>query len=165
MALTDGERLDNVIDLDIKGIQRTNIRINGRDDSILSLNLSDINLIPRLQKSYEKIEKSLNALSKIDIKSADFEADVKAIDKSMREVVDYIFDAPVSEVCCKQGTMFDLKDGEYTFEHIIGTLLELYGKNMTNEFDQMKKRIKKHTDKYIPEDHKAKSKKVEKNSK
>lgn len=155
---------DNIVDLNIKGIEKTKIRINGRDDSILELNLSDINIVTRLQEGYAKLDKLFNYMKELDIKEDNFSTSLHDIDTQMRDAIDYIFDAPVSEVCCRQGTMFDLTDGEYRFEHIVNTLLNLYGTNIANEFEQMKKRIKKHTDTYIPQDHKVKTKK-EKSSK
>ena len=53
--------------------------------------------------------------------------------------------------------MFDLSNGEFTFEIIIETLFALYEDTINAESKKLAKRIKSHTDKYIPQDRKRKS--------
>ena len=137
------------IDLNIDGIKRTSFRINGDNNSILELNLSDLELGNRLEEGYKKIQAELTKISDLP-EDADISAELKKADKFMREQLDYIFDSNVSEVCGKGGTMYDMKDGSYRFEHIITALLGLYKNNMNEEYERIKKRIEKHTGKYVP---------------
>lgn len=155
MALLDEKKsVENtvpagVVDLNIDGIKKTAFRINGDNNSILELNLSDLELGERLEKGYEKIQEELTRISQLP-DDADASTELKKADKIMREQLDYIFDSNVSEVCGKGGSMYDPKDGSYRFEHILTALLKLYGNNLSDEYEKMKKRIQKHTEKYVP---------------
>lgn len=155
MALLDENKsVDNtvnsgVVDLKIDGIKKTAFRINGDNNSILELNLSDLNLADRLKTGFDKIQEELTRISKLS-DDADATAELKKADKIMREQLDYIFDSNVSEVCGKGGSMYDVKDGSYRFEHILTALIKLYDKNINAEYEKMKKRIQKHTTKYVP---------------
>ena len=154
MAILDENKTENttatpagVIDIEIEGIKKTPFRINGDNNSILELNLSDMNLSERLEKGYLTIQKELTRISNLP-DDTDATEELRQADKVMREQLDYIFDSNVSEVCGKGGSMYDPKDGSYRFEHIITALLKLYNNNMTEEFRKMKKRIEQHTKGY-----------------
>ena len=49
---------------------------------------------------------------------------------------------------CVDGSMYDLFNGKFRFEHIIEKLSDLYGNNMKDEFKAVNARVKKHTAKY-----------------
>lgn len=155
MPLTDNEN-KKIIDLQIDAVERTQIRINGRNDCILELNLSDLGIAERLEKGYERLQESITKIANMDVDASNFTETLKQADKDMRETMDYIFDAPVSEVCAKDGTMYDPKDGQYRFEAIIDALTKLYENNINEEYKALKKRVKQNAEKYIPQDHKPK---------
>jgi len=148
MALTDENKVSGVIDLNIEGIKKTPFRINGRDDSILELNTSDLGIAERLEKGYENIQKELQRIAALG-EDADLSAELKKADKVMRDELDYIFDSNVSEVCGKGGTMYDPINGSYRFELIINALTNLYSTNLNDQYKKMKARIQKHTEKYV----------------
>ena len=79
---------------------------------------------------------------------AKFATKLDDIDRDMRNLVDELFQANVSEVCCDDGTMYDLYGGMMRFEHIISKLSELYENNFDKEVAKVRARIKKHTSKY-----------------
>jgi len=145
MSLTDENK---VIDLDISGIKKTSFRINGDNDSILELNLSDLGIAERLEKGYTNLQEIVQSLSKISDNDENFMSEFKKADEKMRKELDYIFDSNVSEVCGKGGTMYDLKNGEFRFESILNALTSLYTNNLNDEYNKMKARIQKHTGKY-----------------
>lgn len=151
------KKQDNIIDIDIAGVQKTRIRINGDNNSILELNLSDMRIAERLEKGYNKLQQNIQKITKFDLDNDDVSGKLNEIDKDMKDVVDYIFDTNVSEVCCKDGTMFDLKDGMYRFETILEALTKLYSDTLNSEYRAMKRRVQQNADKYIPQDHKSKS--------
>ena len=66
----------------------------------------------------------------------------------MRQLIDYIFNSNVSEVCAPDGTMYDPIDGQFRFEHIINCLVALYENNIDLEVKQISNRVRKYTDKY-----------------
>ena len=139
----------NVIDIDLSVTKKKQFRIDGDDSRIIELNTSDMLIIERLNEVYPKLE-SLSAKT-AELSSDDIDGGVKAlkdIDKEMRELLDYSFDSPISSACAPDGSMYDLFNGEFRFEHIITVLLNLYEENITKEFNSMEKRINKHTAKY-----------------
>lgn len=150
----------DIVDIAIPEIRKQRFRING-SKQILELNTSDMGIISRLEKTYSKLDKLAQEASAelsesvTDTSSEDeFQEIVKAsntlqkIDKKMRGLVDEIFDAPVSEVAVPSGTMFDLFNGEFRYEHIIKAISGLYEKNLAKEFDKVSTRMKRHTKKY-----------------
>lgn len=148
---------DGIIDISIPEIQKQRFRINGSSE-ILELNVSDMGIITRLKNIYPKLddlakEASLELSDSTD-ELDEFDELVKAsdalqkIDASMRDLIDEIFDAPVSEIVAPSGTMFDPFNGEFRFEHIIKKISDLYDKNLSKEFDKVHTKMKRHTKKY-----------------
>ena len=157
MALTDESK---IIDINLETSKKQQIRINGNNNAIIELNLSDFGIIERLETGYSQLQGLAKEVA--EIKDDDISANIKAVDRKMRDLVDYIFDSKVSDTCCPSGTMIDLKDGEYYFEHIINTLTKLYESNINSEYKLLKARVSKKAEQYIPQDHKPKKAKVKK---
>ena len=149
---------DNYIDINLSATRKKRIRVDGDDNRILELNTSDINILSRLRDGYPKLNALSSKLATIkDIDESDnIQENVTAtanfideVDTEMREILDFIFDANVSELCAPSGSMYDMFNGQYRFEIIIETLLKLYEDNINAEYKKMTKRVQKHTDKYI----------------
>lgn len=148
MGLTENKKVDGVIDLNIDGIKKTKFRINGNNNAILELNLSDLSIAERLETGYKNLQKELEGISKLP-EDADITAELKKADQAMRKELDYIFDSNVSEVCGSGGSMYDMKNGEFRFESILNALTNLYSEALNEEYQKMKTRIQQHTDKYV----------------
>lgn len=142
------EKEDKIVDINIGGVKKSKFRINGDDSSILELNLSDMNFANRLEKGYKNITNILVDVSKIAEDDSNLSDKLKRADHRMREQLDYIFDSNVSEICGKGGTMYDVTNGTYRFEHIIDSLTKLYSANANAEYKKLKARIQKHTEQY-----------------
>lgn len=158
-----------VIDLDLSPIKRKKIRINGDNNRVLNINTTDIGIASRLQEFYPKLEELQSKFSNIEAKydedgvitDESFNAmgvAIKEIDDQMRECIDKIFDANVSEVCAPDGNMFDPINGSYRFEYIIDALSNLYSEEIAKNLEKRKETVHKHTAKY-----KGKGKKKEDN--
>lgn len=155
MGLLDEKKVsDDIIDVDLSETQKKRFRIDGDNDRILELNTSDLSVINRLEPTYEKLNSlmkkaiTLEASESEEIELGELSEILKSVDKEMRSLIDELFDAPVSEVCAPSGTMYDPFNGTFRFEHIINVILGLYEQNMKKEFEQVKKRVSKHTKKY-----------------
>lgn len=148
---TDTQAKDAIMDLHIEGATKEQFRINGRDDKILELDTSDLNVVARLQEGYDKLVQIMEELQNTDVNAedADIQKALQKADKAMRAEVDYIFDSNVSEVCCGNGTMYDPRDGKFRWEIIIESLINLYHNNLSKEYEKMRNRVAKHTDKYV----------------
>ena len=149
VEMTAPEVENDVVDIQIELPKKSRFRINGDSSKILELNTSDTSILKRLEEGYAELQKEMSKVSDLDPKDEGFTQKLEDIDKMMRDQIDYIFDSNVSEICASRGTMYDPCNGKVTFEHIIDTLLGLYEKNINDEYSKIKKRVRKHTDKYI----------------
>lgn len=157
MGLTNPENEIFDGNIDLSATRKKRFRVNENNNMVLELNTSDMSTLVRLKEDYPKLLKLANKITNIKsemegetqeeeiAKAADL---IKSIDEEMRQLVDHIFDADVSEKCAPQGTMYDLFNGMFRFEYIIEKIGALYGENITNEMKAVKARVQKHTKKY-----------------
>ena len=148
----------DIIDVDLGFVEKKKFRFGKDDNRILELNTSDLNVTVRLNAYYPKLHDLFeSAKEKIDAIPEDGEnaellaklADtLESIDQEMRDLIDNIFGANVSEICAPSGNMFDPVDGQYRYERIIGIVTKLYANGLDAEFEKMKKRVAQKTSKY-----------------
>ena len=153
----------DVTDISLSVVRKKRFRIDGDDSRIIELNTSDLNILARLKEAYPKLvalaEGAFKNLPEVDGTAEDYnfatdEATATLVttlteaDKKMRELIDYIFDSNVSELCAPSGSMYDPINGAFRFEHIISTLSALYEADISSEMGTIGRRVKKHTDKY-----------------
>lgn len=157
----------NNIDLNISVKQE--YTINGNKDMIIKLNPGDMHIITRLneiipqlnelEREYQSLFSTAPDEEDVDGTLATFSTNFKELDSKTRELVDYLFDYNVCDVCANGGSMFDLQDGEYRFSVIINTLMTLYEETITEETKKMLNKMKKRVEKYTNRDHKRKGSK------
>lgn len=150
MALTDDmeKQVNDIIDINLDGAERKKFRINGNNDAIIELNISDLGIVERVESSMDELQKYMSEIAALSTEDEGFSSKLKEIDQKMRDTVDAIFQYPVSAVCAKYGTMYDPKDGKFRYETIIEGLMKLYNDNISEEYRKIQERLKKHTDKY-----------------
>ena len=159
MAVTDtleNKVNDDIIDIVIPEVKKKRFRIDGDNNRILELDVSDMSIITRLDSTYRKLtelmEDVANSMSEEDEDGIEIIAktsdSLQTIDTKMRRLIDELFESNVSEVCVPSGSMYDLYNGKYRFEHILEVLFGLYEENITKEYEKLKSRVSKHTDKY-----------------
>lgn len=141
---------NNIVDIDLSVTKKKQFRIDKDDNRIIELNTSDMNILSRLQDSYPKLDAlGTKAMSISETDSVEDTVSIlKEVDKEMRSLLNNIFDSDIADICAPDGSMFDMFNGEFRFEHIVSTLIGLYETNIDNEYKLMVKKIKKHTDKY-----------------
>ena len=144
--------VENAISLDIPEIARTNVWVNGDCTKVLRLNLSDMNMMKRLRESYPKLDELTEEVQKMmateDISSDEIIDTFDKINQQMKDIVDGIFDFPVSDMMCDGGSMYDMLGGQLRFEYIIDKLAGLYGNTIAEEAKRLNARLAKHTGKY-----------------
>lgn len=157
MSTLEDKNINNIIDIDLSEIRKKRIRIDGDDSRIVEINISDMGVMDRLQNAYNQLLSLANEyhLAEEEETSEDEDTEIakiietlKDLDVKMRELVDYVFNANVSEMCVQDGTMADPVNGQFKFEYIIEKFLALYDKNFDMEFKKMSKSVSKHTNKY-----------------
>lgn len=150
-----GKKQNDVIDIKL-AVEKQKIRIDGDDNRIIELDTSDMSVLKRLQDIYPRLNEL--GMKGFDIDDAEDEASpeamekivtaLKSIDKEMREIIDYIFDSPIADVCVPTGALYNMHNGEFQFERILDVLFGLYADNIQAEFGKMSARMKQHTAKY-----------------
>lgn len=139
---------EKVVDITLDIPEKTAFRVNGQNDKLLKLNISDLGIINRVENGYAKLQEEVSKIAELSTDDENLTEKMNEIDKVMRDQIDYIFDSNVSEICAADGTMYDPKNGVLRFEHILDTLLKLYEKNIQDEYKKIKNRVEKHTAKY-----------------
>ena len=154
---------NEIIDLDLSVTKKKKFRFDKDDKRVVEVNTSDMNLMQRVNVAYPKLQALQDKASKLteglSIDDTSTEADaitdlatmadrLSAVDAEMRELIDYMFDAPVSAAAAPDGSMYDPFGGSFRYEHIIAIMMKQYEDNLQSEFKQMEKQLKKHTDKY-----------------
>lgn len=147
---------ENIVDVDLSVIAKKKFRINGDESRILELNTSDLGIMSRIKEAYPKLMELQDEV--VNIGNVDTEDEIESIsqigdklasvDMKMRDLLDFIFDSNVAEVCGKEGSMYDPVGGMFRYEHILDTLTKLYEKDINHEFNAMRTRVEKHTKKY-----------------
>lgn len=153
-----------VLNLDLSATKGTKIQVNGNPETSFTLNLSDFGVYERMKDGMNQLYAMFDELKakmgdkaesenpeEDDANISKFMEIMKEMDKKMRATMDYIFSAPVSDVCAPegQGYMFDVIEGELRFEIIINALTKLYENNVNKEFYNLKSRIDKKLPAYV----------------
>lgn len=147
-----------ITDVNLGFVEKKKFRIEGDNNRILELNVSDLNITSRLKTGYPKLNE-LFATARKEIESIPEDATgmelidemadrLSTIDKDMRETIDFIFDTNASEVCAPSGNMYDPVGGQIRFMRILDTLTSLYTNGLSAEFDKLKNRAEKRASKY-----------------
>lgn len=151
---------NEIIDLDLSVTKKKRFRFDKDDERIVEVNTSDMNLMQRVNVAYPKLQalqdKASNLTEGVNIESESTALDgiatmaerLSAVDAEMRELLDYMFDAPVSHAAAPSGSMYDPFNGSFRYEHIIAIMMKQYEDNLQSEFKKMERQMKAHTDKY-----------------
>ena len=152
---------NKVIDLNLP-IEKQAFRFGQDDNRIVWINTSDLGFVERLPISYEKLTELQGKVAEVtdgvnkdaeevdDVMSslATLGSRLKALDAEMREVIDELFQAPVSAAAAPDGSMYDLYNGSPRYEIIITALIEQFGTRYTDEFKKVKEKVNQRTAKY-----------------
>ena len=148
---------NNFIDISLSEVGKKPIRFDNDDNRVVYINISDVGVIGRISDSLPNIENILADVFTVDLTEAETDAEKTANvlsevfangDKQIRELIDNIFNAPVSDAACNEGNMLDIFNGSYRFEYILTALMNVYEDNISKEYSTMASKISKHTDKY-----------------
>lgn len=153
MAITDSE----IIDIELQNPKKR-FRINGDNTKIIELNPSDVNIVSRLKETYKKLNSLAASAGSLLADKAEATTEeeldqvsnaLEQLDKEMRELIDFLFDGPVSAVVADNMNLYSPVNGEFWFEHCIEVLSGLYENNFKSEYKKMQARINKRTEKYV----------------
>lgn len=145
--------------IDLSVLRKKRFTLDGNTDRVLELDTADLSIVQRLSEAYPKLEELEREVSQItegvEAKDDTVVQDMNTMatrlrdaDGKMRELLDYIFDSNVSEMCAPSGSMYDPIGGQLRYEHLITILIGLYEENLAKEMKRVQKRVKSHTAKY-----------------
>lgn len=160
----------NNVSIDIQ--TKRKITINGDENSFIELNTNDLGIISRFGSAIPELTKLSEEFMLIgeDADSEEGEDTEEAVlekvarvankfdevNRKATELVNGIFDYDVCTPILKGSSVFTLTNGEFAFETIITSLLPLYGDSIQKETKKLETKMKKYTNKYLPQDHKRK---------
>lgn len=146
---------NDIVDISIAPKTKKRFRIDKDNNKIIELDISDINMVPRLDEMIPKLETITDEYTDVDVDDEEdginAEAKLAALrdaEKKMREAIDYIFDSNVCDIICGNTSIFSPINGKFKFEYILATLTGLYEENMKVEAGKLQAQISKHTAKY-----------------
>ena len=154
--------MSEIINLQVESPKQT-IQLNGNPEKVIELDLGDSNIITRLSEGADKIEnlvKERQNLHELLANGNDSDesnisyyknlaSKFKELENSMREIINEIFEYDVCTPFLGTSSVFSIKNGEFAFEKIINSLMELYEDSIRKESNNLKQRLAKHTDKYL----------------
>lgn len=145
--------------IDLSVLRKKRFTLDGDTGRVLELDTADLSIVQRLSEAYPKLEELEHEVSRITegVEAKDetvvqdmnlMASRLKEADGKMRELLDYIFDSNVAEMCAPNGSMYDPIGGQLRYEHLITILISLYEENLAKEMKRVQKRVKSHTAKY-----------------
>lgn len=151
---------------------RKKFSIDGNPNKIIELDVTDISIIDRYKESVEKMRglaenyermgtianelKTATDGDEIDTdttygKISEFTGEMKKLERKMRDIIDFIFDSPISDTILENTSAFSPVNGKcYKYEQILEVLSNLYTKSISSDIQKINKsNVRKHTAKYI----------------
>ena len=146
--------------------KKKNFSVGGDINNIVEFDPSDLGVANRLSKSlskfkdfenqWEELNKSAENLQESDdmelaLKNTeDFSAKFDKLEKDVRELIDYVFDAEIADALLGNSSSFSPVNGYFKYEHIITAMLNCFEQNVKDEAPKFNKRnVQKHTNKYL----------------
>lgn len=138
------------------------IIINGDEERAIFINVTDFNIVDRWYEVKENITKlgqelpnemqdelPLNPDGSVEEESlAKYGKLIKDLDTSVKEQINYLFNANVTEQVFKGSSAFAVKDGEFYVTRFLNSILPVIQNVINKESENMEKKISKHTAKY-----------------
>lgn len=129
------------------GLREIEITRNGKHVGNIYFSPSDPSIIKRLRKAGEKIQEiTLNIDEEADFEAQLAEAD--RIDNELRQLVDYAFDYPCSEVVFGNSYSFTPHKGVSAIEQFLTAAIDIISAEIDAEADASKARQDKYLSKY-----------------
>lgn len=134
--------------------------VDGDPERVIEIDTGDTGILSRwnglfkwFEEMDERISKFGEGINPDEITAEQMDGisgDFAGIDDEMREKLNYLFAADVcTPVVGEHGSLIRMVDGEPLFMVIIETLVPLYEADIKVESEKSRKRMEKHTKKYV----------------
>lgn len=143
------------------GIKRKRFSIDGDESRYIELDTADTGIVTRWNELEPWFNGVADRLKAMDIPTDgepteeiidNVTGELATLDNELRENLNILFDYDVcTPIAGSRGSLIRTVDGEPLFYTILTVLVPLYEADIKVEAEKSKKRISKHTSKYIPE--------------
>lgn len=156
--------VDGNIDLGFS-TNKKRFSVGGDTSKIIEFDPSDIGVANRLAKSmlkFKELENQWIALNESANKisensdetniddTEDFSNKFDNLEKSIKGIIDYVFDGDVADKLLGNSSAFSPVNGLFKYEHIINAMIKCYEKNIQDEAPKFNARkVNTYTHKYI----------------
>ena len=148
---------NEIANIDLSITQKQRFSIDGDKNRVLEINIQDMNMPSRFYEVQEEMEQITKEWAeKVESWSDDADdetnkqiaKEIKELDTLLRQKLDYVFDANMSEVTAPYGSMFDFIHGKFRYAYILDVIASLYEETIKKETQLMLQNMEKHTSKY-----------------
>lgn len=162
---TNEQVYDGNIDLGYS-TKKKKFTVGGDVNTVIEFDPSDIGVASRLAKSlkdlqalsdkWEKLQSNMEDIEGADtddslVKSTDqFAKDFDKLEKSVKDIIDYVFDSDVADKLLGKSSAFSPVNGKFKYEHIIEAMLKCYEQQIQDEAPKFNARkVQNYTNKYV----------------
>ena len=113
----------------------------------ISIHPNDLNIGKRAYDGGNKIQELIDSMA--EVSEGDSTEDtinkIDSVDKAIKEQLDYIFDAPVSETIFKNLNCLSVSNGKYLVENFLDMMLPVINQSLDEGIKGAEERVKKYT--------------------
>nr|DAE06056.1 MAG TPA: tail assembly chaperone [Siphoviridae sp. ctsxw88] len=145
---------------------RKKFMIDNNPNKIIELDVTDlgiakryadsINKMQELNETYKSIQATVDSMNEENkeetvTKINEFSEQMGKLERQMRDIIDFVFDSPISDIILENTSAFSPVQGKFIkYEQIFEVLSGLYTKHIKSDIDKISKRnVSKHTAKYV----------------
>jgi hypothetical protein len=125
--------------------------INGDESKVIRVNVTDFNLLKRLEEAQDNIERELARYGDIEINPDGSSANedtislVAYMDAYIKKQIDYIFDSDISSVVFGNSSCLSMSGGEMFFARFLDAIVPEIEAAVKEEQKASQKRVSKYT--------------------
>ena len=121
--------------------------INGDESKVIYINTSDLGIPKRAKQAEKELKKIADECANIE-DSLSIDESIELLDKfdgQVKKIIDYIFNADVSEVVFGRTNSLSMVDGKPVFQNFLDAVIPEIVKDTDKEYKKSQKNITKYT--------------------
>ena len=121
--------------------------INGDESKVIYINTSDLGIPKRAKQAEKELKKIADECANIE-DSLSIDESIELLDKfdgQVKKIIDYIFNADVSEIVFGRTNSLSMVDGKPVFQNFLDAVIPEIVKDTDKEYKKSQKNITKYT--------------------
>ena len=121
--------------------------INGDESKVIYINTSDLGIPKRAKQAEKELKKIADKCANIE-DSLSIDESIELLDKfdgQVKKIIDYIFNADVSDVVFGRTNSLSMVDGKPVFQNFLDAIIPEIVKDTDKEYKKSQKNITKYT--------------------